>query len=311
MIHDSKHESTDVPSVAAASTATASAYTRPGDLAPGMTKPRSLTPVMLAVGALVLASGAGFMWLQKSRAAAEVSPLEPTAAVLSVPVPASAAEKAALAAVAKPDADPSPNALVSAAVTAANSGSSVVAAVTDTFASLRNSLNNLTGRVDVLEASDRDKNEKIAGLRSDVDRIGSSQVATAAGAAAPTVATVATNSSAKVAPAAIDAPRAKPAVRVHRTASVSHNGARTRVARAAPAPVTPPVTTDASVLAVDMWGGRPSVAVGKTGATGMELRFLNEGESNGSVTLKRADVGSQRATFNTPGGELTLAPKEQ
>jgi hypothetical protein len=41
------------------------------------------------------------------------------------------------------------------------------------------------------------------------------------------------------------------------------------------------------------------------------VRFLNEGETQGSVTLKRADVGTQRATFSTPGGDLTLAPKEQ
>jgi hypothetical protein len=68
-----------------------------------------------------------------------------------------------------------------------------------------------------------------------------------------------------------------------------------------------------AVLAVDLWGGRQSVALGRTvpGSEGTELRFFGEGETQGRVTVKRADLGSQTATFATPAGEFTLAPKAQ
>lgn len=84
-----------------------------------------------------------------------------------------------------------------------------------------------------------------------------------------------------------------------------------RVRRAMTSNVPPPQRPDASILAVDLWGGTPSVVVGKAGAGGTEVRFLNQGETQGRVTLQRADVGGQRATFSTPTGEFTLGTGER
>lgn len=70
-------------------------------------------------------------------------------------------------------------------------------------------------------------------------------------------------------------------------------------------------SAEGAVLAVDLWGGKPSVALARSGEGGTELRFFNEGETQGRVTVKRADVATQKATFATPAGEFTLVPKEQ
>ena len=97
--------------------------------------------------------------------------------------------------------------------------------------------------------------------------------------------------------------------------SVAHRRAASpRRSTSANTPASPAAargSADGSVLAVDLWGGKPSVALARTGTGGTELRFFNEGESQGRVTLKRADVGSQKATFATPTDEFTLAPKER
>jgi type II secretory pathway pseudopilin PulG len=100
-------------------------------------------------------------------------------------------------------------------------------------------------------------------------------------------------------------------------AKLSHNRSRStryaasRTAAAKPAPVASAPTEQGALLAVDLWGGRHSVAISRTSPGGAELRFFNEGETSGRVTVKQADVGTQRATFATPSGEFTLAPKER
>lgn len=97
--------------------------------------------------------------------------------------------------------------------------------------------------------------------------------------------------------------RAQPAV--HATA--------TRARR--PSLVTPTATSPqqatAAILAVDLWGGQPSVVVSKEGADGAEVRFISQGETQGRVTLKRADVENQRATFATSTGEFTMSAGER
>lgn len=87
--------------------------------------------------------------------------------------------------------------------------------------------------------------------------------------------------------------------------------ALSRNAATKPSPAASTPTEQGALLAVDLWAGKPSVAVSRTSPGGTELRFFNEGETSGRVTVKQADVGTQRATFATPTGEFTLAPKER
>jgi hypothetical protein len=251
---------------------------------------RKVWPLLAGTSAVVLLGAAGSLWLGSRNALPQVSPLEPTPinGALTVPIDPSLGKQAA------------PNALATAAVAVASGASTAADAVADTFTTLRTSLNLVTGRVEVLEASDQKQNAAIAALRVDVDKVNTDHAAAAEMAASA--------ASAAVAVARPAAPR--------RVAVVRRAIAAPKAVAAAPAILVMPARasniSDASLLAVDTWGGKPSVAVAKTGsAGGFDVRFLNEGETQGSVTLKRADVGTQRATFSTPGGDLTLAPKEQ
>jgi hypothetical protein len=51
--------------------------------------------------------------------------------------------------------------------------------------------------------------------------------------------------------------------------------------------------------------------VGKESVDGPDVRFISQGETQGRITLKRADVASQRATFATPTGEFTMSAGER
>jgi len=80
------------------------------------------------------------------------------------------------------------------------------------------------------------------------------------------------------------------------------------------APVRPPVQQQedaAQLLSVDVWDGRPSVAVGRTHGGASDVRFLTEGDTQGRVTVKKADVGSQRAVLATDKGEVVLSRDQQ
>ncbi|WP_143450457.1 hypothetical protein [Janthinobacterium sp. BJB446] len=66
----------------------------------------------------------------------------------------------------------------------------------------------------------------------------------------------------------------------------------------------------AQLLSIDLWGGKPSVVVGRKRGDGAEVTFLNEGEKQGRVTVKRADVDSQRAILATDRGDVVLSREE-
>lgn len=91
-----------------------------------------------------------------------------------------------------------------------------------------------------------------------------------------------------------------------RSAKANWAGAPTR---AAPAPSRAD-TDSAQLLSIDLWGGKPSVVVGRKRGDGAEVTFLNEGEKQGRVTVKRADVDSQRAILATNRGEVVLSREE-
>lgn len=150
----------------------------------------------------------------------------------------------------------------------------------DRLATLHASIEQLTARVVALEDADRAHAEQVATLRADIERLTAER----------------------------HAEREKAAERTRQTMTTTATRSR-RTSRAASATSTPSDT--ASVLAVDLWGGQPSVVVAKEGTNGTEVRFINQGETQGRVTLKRADVGSQRATFTTPSGELTMSAGER
>ncbi len=76
-------------------------------------------------------------------------------------------------------------------------------------------------------------------------------------------------------------------------------------------PVLPASADDARLLAVDMWDGKPSVAVARGAGREADVRFLNEGESSGHVTVRRADITSQKAVFSTSKGEVVLDVEQQ
>jgi hypothetical protein len=139
----------------------------------------------------------------------------------------------------------------------------------DGAAPLRASLEQLTSRVSALEDSDRTQAEQIAALRISLEQAAARQ--------------------AERPPHAVQA-----------------NAAPARSPRRSPGAAPSQKKPTASVLAVDLWGGQPSVVVAKEGADGAELRFIGQGETQGRVTLKRADVANQRATFATSDGEFTM-----
>ena len=265
-------------------------HNTPGQPLPTGTPPRAArpaasrraVPVLVGLTALLLVGTAGWSWLSRSDGGTrQSSPLEPTAATDRVLVPA---------------ADVAPaSGLAAAAVATADGATKAVGAVADTLTSLRASLDQLTGRVDALESADRAQNtrldaveqssrsqgEQVAALRSDMDRFAQERNAVQANAKV-------SNSVGKSAPKPRHATTAR---------------------KPAPAKASTP---SADVLAVDLWAGKPSVVVAHTGESGgKELRFVNEGEAAGRVTLKRADIGSQEATFATPAGDKTLAAKER
>ena len=96
---------------------------------------------------------------------------------------------------------------------------------------------------------------------------------------------------------------------------------RTAANHAAHAPVRPQVPQQptpvaaaedsAQLLSVDVWDGKPSVVVGRGRGRDTDVRFLNEGDTQGRVTVKKADVGSQRAILSTGKGEIVMSRDQQ
>jgi len=261
--------------------------------------PKSALPKLTALAAVVLMAGAGWLWFQRHQAAGAVSPLEPTAATISVLVPA---QREAVP-------SPAPSALAKAAVASVDGAATAASAVVDTVATLRAGLNLLTGRVDALESHDRTHSEQIAALRSEVDGL-KAEVAAAASAASASAPASGAAATGAIADSSQTPATRSAASQLARRRAVS-DGRRVASAKATPPASATPTGAEGSVLAVDLWGGKPSVALARSGASGTELRFFNEGETQGRVTVKHADIGTQKATFSTPSGEFTLAPKEQ
>jgi hypothetical protein len=74
-----------------------------------------------------------------------------------------------------------------------------------------------------------------------------------------------------------------------------------------PLPVPQPRT---ELLGVDVWDGRPSVAV-KSGVPGDgRVRFLQEGDSTPTANVRRADPDGQRVTFGTAGGQQVILSRD-
>lgn len=81
--------------------------------------------------------------------------------------------------------------------------------------------------------------------------------------------------------------------------------------KAARAPAPKASDEDAAqLLSVDLWAGKPSIVVARGPGRDAEIAFLNEGEKQGRVTVKRADVGSQRAVIATDKGDVVLSKGE-
>lgn len=94
---------------------------------------------------------------------------------------------------------------------------------------------------------------------------------------------------------------------------VPRRQARAGAAAAATRPLPARSTTDldsAQLLSIDLWGGKPSVVVGRHRGDGTEVTFLNEGEKQERITVKRADVGTQRAVLATDRGDVVLSREE-
>lgn len=292
---------------------------------PGVRKPSAGIKRAVIATVLLSLAVAGWMGWKRLQGTPAVSPLEPTAAVDKVPVPLpsemaetpklkeSLTQSPASAPQLGKPVDPATGDAVAELVgvppSTATIASHAAQPTADTPATLRTALNALTGRADTLEAVDRentalvqDHATKLAELRKEVELLkGNTQLATKG--AAPRAA------SAKPASAGPDIDMSDATAEPAQAQRPAPPARRTAAAR--PARPSATASADASVLAVDLWGGKPSVAVGRPGAAGTELRFLNEGESQGRVTLKRADIASQNATFVTPEGERTYAPRER
>ena len=89
----------------------------------------------------------------------------------------------------------------------------------------------------------------------------------------------------------------------------AHQAAHAPVRPQAPQQPTPVATAEdsAQLLSVDVWDGKPSVVVGRGRGRDTDVRFLNEGDTQGRVTVKKADVGSQRAILSTGKGEIVMS----
>jgi hypothetical protein len=74
-----------------------------------------------------------------------------------------------------------------------------------------------------------------------------------------------------------------------------------------PAPAPQPRT---ELLGVDVWDGRPSVAV-KSGVPGDgRVRFLQEGDSTPAASVRSADPDGQRVIFGTSGGQQVVLSRD-
>lgn len=113
--------------------------------------------------------------------------------------------------------------------------------------------------------------------------------------------------SARGAPTSVAAPRS-PVARSRRTPAANP----TAQAKAAPAPTADTSTNRnaGQLLAVDVWGGVPSVVVGTGDPADPRIRVLRPGDTLNGVSLLRADPATGQATFGGGPANFTMTVKE-
>lgn len=113
--------------------------------------------------------------------------------------------------------------------------------------------------------------------------------------------------SARGAPTSATAPRS-PVARSRRTPAANP----TAQAKAAPAPAadTSANRNAGQLLAVDIWGGVPSVVVGTGDPADRRIRVLRLGDTLNGVSLLRADPATGQATFGGGPANFTMTVKE-
>lgn len=290
---------------------------------PSRPKHSALRRVLLVLAFLALAAAIVLWWKRTHPGPDAHSPLEATTSAGSVLVPAESelaraptAAGSASASVEGAGLDASePGALTKFAIAAASGSGQALEGAREALQQLTMGLNRAHARIDEVEASDRAQSEQIATLRSDVDSLK---------AASPPVVAAGATVLADAAPRAASFPTEAPGDRgievVDRaTAPAARAAPPKRQVRQQPArPTTSSRATraqdnggtGADVLAIDTWGGKPSVALVTAQDGRPALRFLAEGEAHQGLVLQHADSTTQRARFSTARGDLTLAPKE-
>lgn len=253
-------------------------------------------PMWLVPGIVILG---GAFWYFAPKSVPKESPLEPRPATSTVAVPpertafapkpaaSSASTAAALALTAAPVAQAASGAASAVAVAGVDPSTAPAAQspAQDLMSMLRSAVDALILRTDAVEQHDRLHETQIAELRADLQALKATQQGKS------------------------DAAKVSHNLSHGRSRSTHYAAART--AKPKPAPVATVPSEQGALLAVDLWAGKPSVVLSRTSPSGTELRFFNEGETSGHVTVKQADVATQRAMFATPTGEFTLAPKER
>lgn len=103
-------------------------------------------------------------------------------------------------------------------------------------------------------------------------------------------------------------------MKVKQTQPAAHPATyRPRVRKAAPKPaqVASAPESKTELLGVDVWNGRPSVAV-KTGVPGdAKVRFLHEGDTTPNAYVQKADADDQRVVFGLVGGQQVVLTKDR
>lgn len=111
--------------------------------------------------------------------------------------------------------------------------------------------------------------------------------------------------SASSAPRQPAAPRVRPA-----PAPTSRASTRELTAATKPTPAAEARSRAGQLLAVDVWGGVPSVVVGTGDAADSRTRVLRPGDTHNGVSLLHADPVTGQATFSASGTTFTMHVKE-
>lgn len=101
-------------------------------------------------------------------------------------------------------------------------------------------------------------------------------------------------------------PRARPST----PAAGSRASSRDRAVAAKPTPAAEARSRAGQLLAVDVWGGVPSVVVGTGDFADRRTRVLQPGDSHNGVSLLHADPVTGHATFSAAGTTFTMNVKE-